>query len=61
MGKTLIGIEQTWNPSIYMVLYGIGGPWVEFIRFSPRVLWYEVPNHQYKCYGAVLDELHVDS
>ena len=20
-----------------MVLYGIGGPWVEFIRFSPRV------------------------
>ena len=22
----------------------IGGPLVEFIRFSPRVLWFEVPN-----------------
>ena len=38
-----------------MVLLGIGEPWVKFIRFSPRVLWYEVPNHQYKCYGVVLD------
>ena len=44
-----------------MVLYGIGGPLVEFIRFSPRVLWYEVPSHQYKCYGVVLDEFHVGS
>ena len=24
-----------------MVLCRIGGPLVEFIRFSPRVLWYE--------------------
>ena len=24
-----------------MVLRRIGGPLVEFIRFSPRVLWYE--------------------
>ena len=22
----------------------VGGPWVEFIRFSPRVWLYEVPN-----------------
>ena len=47
----------------YMVLYRIGGPWVKCIRvlgFSPRVLWYEVPNHQYKCYGVVLDDFHVD-
>ena len=43
-----------------MVLYRIGGPFVEFIRFSLRVLWYEVPNHQYKCYGVVLDDFHVD-
>ena len=39
-----------------MVFRRIGGPLVEFIRFSPRVLWYEVPNHQFKCYGVVLDE-----
>ena len=36
----------------------IGGPLVEFIRFSPRVMWFEVPNHQYKYYGVVLDEFH---
>ena len=36
----------------------IGGPLVEFIRFSPRVLWYEVPNHQYQYYVVVLDEFH---
>ena len=38
----------------------IGGPLGEFIRFSPRVLLYGVPNHQYKCYGVVLNEFHVD-
>ena len=38
---------------------GIGGPWVEFLGFSPRVWLYEVSNHQYKCYGVVLDEFHV--
>ena len=32
----------------------------EFLDFSPRVLWYEVPNHQYKCYGVVLNDFHVD-
>ena len=36
----------------------IGGPLVELIRFSPRVLWYKVPNNQYKYYGVVLDEFH---
>ena len=40
---------------------GIGGPWVEFIGFSPRVLWYEATNHQFKCYGVIFDEFHVDS
>ena len=44
---------------IYFV--GICGPWVEFLGFSPRVWLYEVPNHQYKCYGVVLDEFHVGS
>ena len=38
---------------------GIGGPWVEFLGFLPRVWLYEVPNHQNKCYGVVLDEVHV--
>ena len=38
---------------------GIGGPWVEFLGFLSRVWLYEVPNHQYKCYGVVLDEFHV--
>ena len=40
---------------------GSGGPWVELLGFSPRVLLYEGPNHQFKCYGVVLDEFHVDS
>ena len=26
-----------------------------------RVLWYEVPNYQYKCYEVVLDDFHDDS
>ena len=38
---------------------GIGGPWVEFIGFLPRVWFYEVPNHQFKCCEVVLDEFHV--
>ena len=38
---------------------GIGGPWVEFLGFSPRVWFYEVPNHQYKIYGVILDKFHV--
>ena len=61
MGTTPIGGKKTWNHHIYMVFRRIGGPLVEFIKFSPRVLWYEVPNHQYKYYGVVLDEFHVDS
>ena len=44
-----------------MVFVGIGGPWVEFLGFLPRVGLHEVPNHQYKCYGVVLDEFHVGS
>ena len=46
-----------------MVFRSIGGPWVKFIKvlgFSSRVLWYEVPNHQLKYYGVVLDDFHVD-
>ena len=35
---------------------GIGGPWVEFLGFLPRVWLYEVSSHQYKYYGVVLDE-----
>ena len=38
-------------------LYGfveIGGPSVEFIGFSPRVLLYGVLNHQFKCCEVVL-------
>ena len=27
--------------------------------FSPRILWYEVPNHQFKCCEVGLDEFHV--
>ena len=46
--------------SNYMMFRRIGGPLGEFIRFSPRVLFYGVPNHQYKCYGVVLNEFHVD-
>ena len=46
--------------SNYMMFRRIGGPLGEFIRFSPRVLFYEVPNHQYKCYGVVLNEFQVD-
>ena len=34
---------------------------VELLGFSPRVLLYEVPNHQYKCYGVVFDKFHVGS
>ena len=37
-----------------MVYRRIGGPLVEFIIFSTRVLWYEFPNHQFKCCGVVL-------
>ena len=32
---------------------------VEFIGFLPRVWFYEVPNHQFKCCEVVLDEFHV--
>ena len=42
--------------SNYMVYRRIGRPLVKFIRvlgFSPKVLWYEVPNHQYKYFGVV--------
>ena len=46
--------------SNYMMLRKIGGPLVEFIRFLPRVLLYGVPNHQYKCYGVVFNDFHVD-
>ena len=46
--------------SNYMMLRKIGGPLVEFIRFLPRVLLYGVPNHQYKCYGVVLNDFQVD-
>ena len=38
---------------------GIDGPWVEFIGFLPRVWFYEVPNHQFKCCEVVLNEFHV--
>ena len=56
MGKTPIGVKYTWNHHNYMVFRRIGGPWVKFIKvlgFSPRVLWYEVLNHQLKYYGVV--------
>ena len=46
--------------SNYMMLKKIGGPLVELIRFLPRVLLYGVPNHQYKCYGVVLNDFHAD-
>ena len=46
--------------SNYMMFRRIGRPLGEFKRFSPRVLLYGVPNHQYKCYGVVLNEFHVD-
>ena len=46
--------------SYYMMFRRIGGPLGEFIRFSPRVLLYGVPNHKYKCYGVVLNDFHVD-
>ena len=42
--------------SNYMVYRRIGRPLVKFIRvlgFSPKVLCYEVPNHQYKYFGVV--------
>ena len=29
------------------------------LAFSPRVLWYEVPNHQFKCCEVGLNEFHV--
>ena len=29
------------------------------LAFSPRVLWYEVPNHQFKCCEVGLDEFYV--
>ena len=29
------------------------------LAFSPRVLWYEVPNHQFKCCEVGLDEFLV--
>ena len=45
--------------SYLYVFVGIDGPWVEFIGFLPRVSFYEVPNHQFKCCEVVLDELHV--
>ena len=44
-------------------LYGFIKNWWTLGRvlgFSPRVLLYGVPNHQYKCYGVVLNEFHVD-
>ena len=60
-GKNLNWYRINMESSYLYGFIGIGGPWVKFIRFSPRVLWYEVPNHQYKCYGMVLNEFHVDS
>ena len=38
----------------------IDGPLGEFIGFLPRVLWYEVPNHQYKYFEVVLNDFHDD-
>ena len=38
----------------------IDGPLGEFIGFLPRVLWYEVSNHQYKYFEVVLDDFHDD-
>ena len=46
--------------SNHMMFRRIGEPLGEFIRFSPMVLLYGVPNHQYKCYGVVLNDFHVD-
>ena len=37
-----------------MMFRRIDGPLGEFIGFLPRVLWYEVPNHQYKYFEVVL-------
>ena len=28
------------------------------LGFSPRVLWFEVPKHQFKCCGVFLDDFH---
>ena len=50
--------------SNYMVYRRIGRPLVKFIRvlgFLPRVVWYEVLNHQYKYLELFLDEFHVNS
>ena len=60
MGQTPIGVKQAWNHHILMVFRRISGPLVDFIRFSPRVLRYEVLNHQFKCCEVVLDDFHDD-
>ena len=42
-------------------LCGLIKNWWTFGRvlgFSPRVLWFEVPKHQFKCYGVFLDDFH---
>ena len=46
--------------SNYMMFRRIGGPLGEFIRFSPRVLLHGVSNHQYNCYGVVLNDFHIE-
>ena len=54
--KTPIGVKETWNHQNYMMFRRIGGPLVKFKRvlgFLPKVLRYEVPNHQFLCYGVV--------
>ena len=60
MGKTPNGRKYTWNHQNYMMFRRIDGPLGEFIGFLPRVLWYEVPNHQYKYFEVVLDDFHDD-
>ena len=59
MGKTLIGIKQTWNPSIYMVLYGIGGPWVEFLDFHLGFGYMKFQITNSSVVELFLDEFHV--
>ena len=39
--------------SNYMIFRRIDGPLGELIGFLPKVLWYKVPNHQYKYFGVV--------
>ena len=59
MDKTPIGRKEPWNHHIYVVFIKNWRTLGRVLAFSPRVLWFEVPNHQFKCCEVGLDEFHV--